>query len=110
MESDTQAHLQSCLELQPKMEKDYDMWVTFFKDLKGKFDVLEYEYDKLKRAYDKLQKDHDGLKREHDSNKTPPKKTFPRFAEKRADLDSSSTPKSTRVLSYSSNMSYYFRE
>ena len=86
MESDTQAHHQSCLELQLKMEKDYDMLVTFFKDLKGKFDVLECEHDKLKRAYDKLQKDHDDLKREHDSNKAPPKKAFPTFAEKRADL------------------------
>ena len=48
MESDTQAHLQSCLELQLKMDKDYNMLVTFFKDLKEKFDVLECEHDKLK--------------------------------------------------------------
>ena len=109
MESDTQAYLQSCLELQLKMEKDYDMLVTFFKDLKGRFDVLECEHDKLKRAHDKLQIDHDNLKREHGSIKGSMtyRKTCLTVPEKKVDLDSYNTSKSTGVsVPCSSSKSY----
>lgn len=41
MESNTQIHLQECLELQLQMADDYQKLVTFFTELKGKFDVLQ---------------------------------------------------------------------
>ena len=62
MESNTQLHLQKCMETQLRMSEDYDKLVTFFKELKGKFDVLNVDHEQLKEEYEQFKKGHNEMK------------------------------------------------
>ena len=54
MDSSMQSHLQKSLELQLQMANDYQKLVTFFTELKGKFDILQANHEKLKDEHDEM--------------------------------------------------------
>ena len=62
MELNTQTHLQECLELQLAMAGDYQKLMSFFTELKGKFDILWIDHEKLKDEHHRFLRIHNEMK------------------------------------------------